>query len=105
MSGISVSGASVTVNLTGVINAQRITVTLRGVNDGTTFRDISVPMGVLLGDTNGNGVVSSTDILLVKSKVGQPVDGTNFRLDVNANGVISATDVSITKSQAGIGLP
>ena len=43
-----------TVNLTGVTNAQTITVTLLGVNDGTSTGDVSVPMGVLVGDTNGD---------------------------------------------------
>ena len=43
----SVSGAQVTVNLTGVTNAQTITVTLGNVNDGVDFGDVPVPMGVL----------------------------------------------------------
>ncbi len=36
VSSFSVSGSQVTVNLTGVTNVQRITVTLFNVNDGTT---------------------------------------------------------------------
>ena len=52
---------AVTVNLTGVSNAQTITLTLSGVNDGATTGDVGVRMGVLLGDTtvNGNGAVSN----------------------------------------------
>src|SRR5439155_5767966 len=35
VSSFSVNGSQVTVNLTGVINIQRITMTLHNVNDGT----------------------------------------------------------------------
>ena len=53
----SVSGSggngtnTVTVNLTGVTNVQKITVTLLGVNNGTSTGDVGVQMGVLIGDT------------------------------------------------------
>ena len=40
----------VTINLTGVSNAQRVTVMLSGVSDGTNTGDINVPMGMLIGD-------------------------------------------------------
>ena len=51
----------VTVNLTGVTNAQKITITLFGVNDGTNTGNLGIPMGVLLGDTSGSGTVDSTE--------------------------------------------
>ena len=44
-------GNTVTVNLTGVTNAQTIMVTLSSVNDGTTMGNVVVPMSVLNGDT------------------------------------------------------
>jgi N-acetylneuraminic acid mutarotase len=105
VSGFSVSGTQVTVNLTGVTNAQRITVTLLNVNDGTHMGDVPVSMGVLVGDVNGNAIVNATDVSLTKSQVGQPVSGSNFREDVNANGMISATDVAQVKSEVGTALP
>ena len=43
----------VTINLTGVSNAQRVTVTLSGVSDGTNTGDINVPMGMLIGEYPG----------------------------------------------------
>src|SRR5207237_3361686 len=58
VSSFSVSGSQVTVNLTGVTNVQRITVTLFNVNDGTHMGDVPVSMGVLVGDVNGNAVVN-----------------------------------------------
>ena len=52
-----------------------------------------------MGDTNGNGVANSSDIAQTKGRVGQAVDGTNFRSEVNANGVINATDVALIEQQ------
>ncbi len=105
VSSFTVSGSQVTVNLTGVTNVQRITVTLFNVNDGTHMGNVPVSMGVLIGDVNGNAVVNASDVSLTKSQVGQAVIGSNFREDVNANGTISATDVAIVKSDVGTSLP
>ena len=105
VSSFSVSGSQVTVNLTGVTNIQRITVTLHNVNDGTSTGDVPVSMGVLVGDVNGNAAVNASDVSLTKSQVGQTVSGSNFREDVNANGTISATDVAQVKANVGTALP
>jgi len=105
VSSFSVSGSQVTVNLTGVTNAQTITVTLFNVNDGTNSGDVPVSMGVLVGDVNGNGAVNASDVSLTKSQVGVPVTGLNFREDVNANGVINSVDVAQVKANVGTALP
>jgi hypothetical protein len=105
VSSFSVSGSQVTVNLTGVTDVQRITVTLHNVNDGTSTGDVPVSMGVLVGDVNGNATVNASDVSLTKSQVGQAVSGSNFREDVNVNGTISATDVALVKSEVGTALP
>jgi hypothetical protein len=62
-------------------------------------------MGVLLGDTNGNGFVNATDIGQTKAQSGQPVTSGNFRTDVNFNGAINATDIGQVKAQSGTQLP
>ena len=105
VSSSSVSGHLVTVNLTGVSNAQRIVITLSGVSDGTNTGDVSVPMGVLLGDTNKNGSVASNDVTLTQSKVGQIVSKTTFREDVTLDGLINSTDVQQVQSKVGTKLP
>ena len=106
VSSFSGSGTSqITVNLSGVTDQQRITMTLHNVNDGTHMGDVPISMGVLTGDVNGNGSVSSADVALTKSQVGQTVGGSNFREDVNANGVLNAVDVAIVKSDVGHALP
>jgi fibronectin type III domain protein len=122
----SVSGASITsgsgsinnsavgaepheyiVNLTGVSNAQRVTVTLTTVRDTAGDRTDTLPViiGVLLGDTTANGFVNSGDVSQTQSQSGQPVTGANFRQDVTANGFINSADVSIVQSKSGTSLP
>jgi hypothetical protein len=95
------------VNLTGVTNAQVITVGLTNVNDsaGNSSGVVSASMGVLVGDVTGERVVSNTDVAALKGQVAAPVTASNFRNDVNANGIISNTDVSATKAQVGASLP
>ena len=101
-----VSGNQVTVNLTDVSNAQTLAVNLIGVNDGSTTENISVPMGVLIGDSNGNHSVNSRhNIRHVKSRSGQPATILNFRQDITANGSINSSDVSLVKSKSGSGIP
>jgi hypothetical protein len=94
-----------TVHLTGVSNAQRITITLFGVSDGVHTQDVAMPMGILIGDTSGNGSVNASDISETKSRSGQTVNATNFRNDVSVNGSINASDVSLVKSRTGTALP
>ena len=101
----TVSGGQVTVNLTGVPNAQTIVITLFGVSDGTNTSNVSIPMGVLLGDTSGNGSVNASDVSLTKLKSGQAIDSSNFRTDVTVNGSINASDVSSVKLKSGTALP
>jgi dockerin type I repeat protein len=105
VSSFSVSGPQVTVNLTGIINVQRITVTLINVNDGTHMGNVPISMGVLVGDVNGNGLVYASDVSLTKSQVGVAVSSSNFREDVNANGLINSVDVALVKSKVGTALP
>jgi hypothetical protein len=100
-----INGSQVIVNLTSVANAQMIVITLSGVSDGTNTSNISVPMGVLLGDTTGNGMVNASDIGQIKGQSGAAVTLANFRSDVTANGSISASDVALAKSYSGVSLP
>ena len=96
-----------TVNLTGVTDAQKITVTLSNVTDSfaQVLANTAVSVDMLIGDVTGNKAVNSSDVSQTKSKSGQPVDATNFRTDVTANGMINASDVSLVKSRSGNALP
>ncbi len=102
---VSVDGATVTVPLTNVSNAQTISVALRRVNDGTHLGDVTISMSILVGDINENGIVSSSDIAETKALLGQPLGPANCRADVSTNGAISSSDVSMVKASTGTGLP
>jgi hypothetical protein len=95
------------VNLTGVGNAQIITVKLSNVADsaGDFSSAISASMGVLIGDVTGDGRVNSADVTAVKQKTHQPVSQSNFRDDVNADGVIDSRDATIVRQHTGTSLP
>jgi hypothetical protein len=95
------------VNLTGVTNAQYVSVTLANVIDsqGNGSNAISATMGVLLGDVNASGRVDSTDVFQVRQQTLQNANSSNFRMDVDLSGRIDSTDVFITRQQTLTGLP
>ena len=101
------SGNTMTVDLNGVTDVQKITVLLTGVT-GTSSQVLgatSISMNVLSGDVNASKVVSASDVGQVKAQVGLPVTASNFRTDVAVNGTINATDVGLVKSRSGSSVP
>ena len=105
VSGFSVSNTQVTVNLTNVSNAQTLNVNLVGVSGGGNSGNVSVPMAVLLGDTNADRFCDAIDVSQTKSQSGKAVTGSNFREDVNVDGFIDAVDAALVKSKSGTALP
>jgi hypothetical protein len=98
-----------TLNLHGTTGLpQRLVLTLTNVHDngasGNSFQDI-IPLGLLVGDTSGNGTVNASDVSQTKLRSGQTVDNTNFRSDLTLNGTINASDVSLVKLKSGTALP
>jgi hypothetical protein len=105
VSNVTVNGTIVTIDLTGVTNAQQIVITLFGVSDGTNSADVQVTMGVLEGDTTANGAVNSSDIAQTQSQSGVAVSLSNFREDVTVNGAINSSDISMVQSRSGSAIP
>jgi hypothetical protein len=108
VSNFSITGSEVTVNLTGVANAQTITVTLTGVNDGTNLGNVVIPMRVLKADVNQSGQVDSGDVFLVQQQNGQAlpaVGSADFRRDINVNGFIDSGDVFTAQKQNPSSIP
>ena len=102
----STSGNQVTINLTGVANPARCSVTLNGVTDGTSAPgDASFPVNFLAGDTNADRFVDSGDISQTKAQSGNAVTTANFREDVNVDGFLNSADISLVKSKSGTALP
>jgi hypothetical protein len=107
ISSSSINGVEYIVNLTGVSNAQRLTVTLTGITDtaGNSTPTLATTMGVLLGDTNADTAVNSADISQTKSQSGKAVGSSNFREDLNVDGSLNSADISLVKSKSGTALP
>ena len=103
----AVAANTVTVNLTNVLNAQRVTVSVLDVHDnaGNASAVKTATMRVLVGDVNGNGSVSGTDVLVVKAAAGAAVGAGNFRDDVVITGSINGTDVVTVKNRSGSSVP
>jgi hypothetical protein len=98
---------TMTVDLTGVTDAQVITITLNNVTDvfGEVLPASSVSMGALIGDTTGNGTVNASDVTQTKGRSGQSLVGGNFRSDITRDGSINASDITFLKTRSGRALP
>jgi RHS repeat-associated protein len=103
--GANLSGTQITIDLTNVSTAQRLTVKLAGLSDGAYSGDLIIPMRVLIGDANGDGVVDDGDSLEITDHANEPLNTAISRYDVDANGVIDNADGEVVKTYSGKGLP
>jgi len=83
----------------------RLAITLVNVNDGTNTSDVTIPISVLLGDTNADRVVNSGDALQIRNRSGAAANATNFRSDLNVDGVVNSGDTFIVRGRSGDFLP
>lgn len=90
----------------GPCNGEEVILSLYGVQDdqGNTLADVSVTMGLLVGDVTGDGVVDDADLQATELALGQPTDESNFRADVNSSGSIDRTDAGIVRRKGGSAL-
>jgi len=101
------SGRDVVVGLTGVADAQYVTIGATGVAaaDGGSGGAGSVRVGFLAGDVNGSRVVTLSDLLTVNAVLAQTVSAANFLRDVNASGTLSLADLLNVNAGLAQGLP
>lgn len=101
------SGRTMTVELTGVADVQKLAVTLHNVTDSfaQVLPDTSVGVNMLISDASGNRAVNSADINRVQAQAGSPVTAANFRTDINASGSVTAADIAQVKTRSGNILP
>ena len=94
------SGNDMVLPLTGVANAQYVTIAVSGVSTsgGGTGGTGSIRIGFLAGDVNQSRVVSVADLGLVNAQLAQVVTAANFLKDVNASGTLTVADKGITNS-------
>jgi hypothetical protein len=110
LKSLTIDGNTVTTNWVAVphgCNGSDNIVTLTDILDdqGNTLGSASVPVGLLLGDANGDRVVNPADRQYVRGFKGQKIDSTNFRADVSSDGYIGVSDVRLVEKQQGTSLP
>jgi hypothetical protein len=95
------------VTLTGVGNAQRVTITLTALSDtvGNTMSSLAATMGVLLGDVNASTRTDNGDAIIVRNNSGSVPTLSTFRADVNASGRIDNGDAIVIRNNSGVALP
>jgi hypothetical protein len=101
------SGKTMTANLVGVADVQKLGVTLQKVTDrfGQVLPATTFTINMLTGDVNGDRVVNAGDALLTRNRAGSTASATTFRSDVNLDGVVNGGDTILIRSRAGGGLP
>jgi len=103
----TLSGKTMTVNLIGVSDVQRLSVTLQSVTDrfAQQLPDTTFAINFLAGDVNGDRVVNSADTQIVRNNAGTAANSMNFRSDINTDGVVNSGDSTIVRAASGNGLP
>jgi hypothetical protein len=107
VSGVTFVGNEMRVALTGVSNAQNVTISFSNVADGATTVSGSVSVAFLQGDVNGDRAVNITDQNETKS-LGfstATVNRSNFRADTVVTGSVNSADLAFVKSQNGTVIP
>ena len=101
------AGNEVTVPLTGTDDVQYVTIALHDVvaQDGGTGGTGSVRIGFLMGDVNGNRVVTLADRLRLNAQLTQDVTPENFRLDVNGSNSLTLADILVQNANLTQVLP
>lgn len=103
----SFNANEVSVPLSGVTNAQYVTVSLSNVTaaDGSPGGSGLVRIGFLVGDTNGNRSVSLSDVLAVNASLSQAVTAANYLRDVNVDGALTLADTILANANLTQVLP
>ncbi len=94
------NGNEMTVPLSGVTNAQSVSVAVGNVtsSDGGVGGAGATRLGFLFGDVNQSRQVLVSDVGIVNSSLLQPVSAANFLRDVNVDGRLTVSDVGLTNS-------
>jgi hypothetical protein len=103
------SGNQVILDLSDVTNAQSLQIGLSDVQgeDGSVLANATMSLSILIGDTDGNGIVSAADMRVVRDDLGTSGGDSDFspRADCGTLGVVSARDMAIVRDNFGTSLP
>jgi Tol biopolymer transport system component len=99
-------GYEMIVPLTGVANAQYVTVSASGVKSSLGGNaNVATRIGFLLGDVNQNRTVTVSDLGQVNAQIAQVVGPGNYLKDVNASGTLTVADKGFVNTQITRALP
>jgi hypothetical protein len=91
------SGSEMIVDLSGVTNGQRVSITGNNINGAGV--NASIVLGFLVGDVNNSRSVNSTDAAAVRGQNLVALSASNCKFDVNVSGAINSTDAAATRGQ------
>jgi hypothetical protein len=99
---------TVSATFTSVDDAQRLQVKLTQIKavSGDTLPDVTVNLGLLKGDVDGNGVVDAEDVSWTTDNISPTALGQGrAHCDVNLSGLVDKDDVEAVKSAVSNKLP
>lgn len=101
------NGNDMIVPLSGVTNAQYVTVAVTNVvaGDGGSNGNGSIRIGFLAGDVNGSRTVTLSDMLSVNTSLAYATTVSNFSRDVNVSGALTLSDLLLVNSNLTQALP
>lgn len=109
VNSIAISGATMTVNLTGVASQQTLTVTASNVTNpsGAVLANAAVKLRILQGDVSGDGVVNAADLTWIRNSYGKLAGDAGFdpRADLNGDGAVNAADITTIRDNYGRQVP
>ena len=91
-----------TIALTGVTNLQALNIHVANITPGNGTADI--PLNILWGDVNRDGVVNNLDVTTVQNSFTQSLNQTSAFYDVNIDGVVNSSDVALVSAEVGTSL-
>jgi endonuclease/exonuclease/phosphatase family metal-dependent hydrolase len=109
VSALAVNGNQLTITMSGVLNANLLSVQFPGIataGNPSAVCTATLCLRVLLGDAScttgpNPSTVDALDLVYVRTRVGQTITTSNFRADVNADGIINALDLVSVRVQIG----
>ena len=96
ITALSISGAQLIVDLSGVADATCLTISLQGisrVSDGTILAPTTLKVRTLMGDVNGDGVVNLADLRVVRDSQNRTATIKNVHADVTMDGKLDLADM------------
>ena len=92
------NGNQLIATITNITNGQCTSIRLTGIQNEN---DVFLKVGSLVGDVDGNKLVSSEDVILTKAQIGQFLNASTAKYDVTLNGSINLGDTLLVNSRLG----